>query len=99
MKKLGSSKITVLSQFLDEIAPEYKDDNLVKAFSLIFPDGFGSVHDHKYDENGEIRNSDISLEEYIRHLVSLSDPQVHTALFTLVTFNIFVKQRMVKMAC
>ena len=31
-KHLGGNAITILSESLDEVAPDYKDDNLVKAF-------------------------------------------------------------------
>jgi hypothetical protein len=96
------SNIQVFSRSLNEVAPDYKDDNLVMAFPKIFPYGYGGPQDIRYgnEKNGAIKEEtgSIDLEKYIEHVSSLSNPVFHEPLFCLVMFNIHMKQRMVRTA-
>ena len=42
----------IISRSLDEIVPDYKDDNILKALPKVYPYGFGGKNDTRYDSKG-----------------------------------------------
>ena len=82
---------------MDEIVPDYKDNNLLKAFPKIFPYGIGGPEDNRLDSKGML-SSDWDLENYLDHVSKLSKSSIHESLFSLVIFNIYIKQKMVRQA-
>ena len=77
--------------------PDYKDNNLVNACLLQFPFGRGGMNEQRQKADGSYAcNTDIS--EYTKHLSQLSQPHFHGALFTLILYNLTMKQEMVKRA-
>jgi hypothetical protein len=82
---------------LKEAVSDYKDNNLINACILQFPYGRGGMHDLRYNKDGIITNN-IDILEYIKYLSMISQPQFHTELFTLILYNIYMKQMMVRTA-
>jgi hypothetical protein len=79
----------VLSQGSDYI-DDYKDNNFSKAFPFQFCYGYGGPKDQ--------RSRTINLEDYLQHIINLSQPRFHGQLFSLVVFNLVQRQKMVKNA-
>ena len=86
----------IFSRSLDEIVPDYKDDNILKALPQVYPYGFGWPNDMRYDSKGCI-SYQWSLEDYLVNVSILSKPSIQESLFSLVIFNVFINQKMVKM--
>ena len=82
----------ILSRSLDEIVPDYKDDNILKALPKAYPYGFGGPNDTCYDSKGCI-SYQWSLEDYLENVSILSKPSIQESLFSLVIFNVFIKQK------
>ena len=77
--------------------PEYLDDNLVLACPMQFPFGRGGINEKRQRFNGSIStNTDVL--QYVQHISKLSIPNIHTSLFSLILFNLKMKQEMVKNA-
>ena len=66
------------------LVKDYENENLMRAFPLQFPYGYGFHDDFnvKASQNG-----------YLKHLVSLSIPAFHEACFVLVVHNMFERSR------
>ena len=47
-----NQNLEILSRSLDEIVPDYKDNNLLKTFPKIFPYGIGGPEDNRLDSKG-----------------------------------------------
>ena len=82
---------------IKEAAADYKDNNLVNACILQFPYGRGGMNEKRLKPNGSITTS-IDIKEYINHLSHLSQQNFHHELFSLILFNITMKQEMVRAA-
>lgn len=66
------------------ILRDYEDDNLMRAFPLQFPYGYGHSQElnHKVSETG-----------FLRHLLNLSIPSFHEAPFVLTAHNMWERSR------
>jgi hypothetical protein len=80
-----------------EAVSDYKDNNLINACLLQFPFGRGGMHEEREKSDGTI-TTDIDISEYIKYLSFQSQPQFHRELFTLILYNMEIKQTMVKTA-
>ena len=80
-----------------EIAADFKDNNLVNACLLQFPYGRGGIHELRKKGDGSM-SSKTHIEDYVEHLTRLSQPHFHKELFTLILYNMHMKQVMVKIA-
>ena len=87
LQSTGKS-LEILSRSLDEVVPDYKDNNLLKAFPKIFPYGIGGPEDDRFDSKGML-SCNWDLEDYLDHVSKLSKPSIHESLFSLVIFNIY----------
>ena len=76
---------------------DYRDNNLVNACLLQFPYGRGGMHEQRLQTNGSFTTG-TDIDDYVQHLTRLSQPQFHYDLFTLVLYNLNVKQQMVRSA-
>ena len=93
----NGTNMEIMSKSLPDIAPDYKDNNLVKAFPKVFPYGYGGPHDDRYMPNASLSKS-WKLQDYLEHISMLSKPSIHEGLFSLVVYNIYTKQTLVKNA-
>ena len=85
------------NHFAKEAVHDFKDNNLVNACLLQFPYGRGGLHEIRLKGDGSITQS-TNIEEYIEHLSRVSLPHFHEELFSLILYNMFMKQQMVKSA-
>jgi hypothetical protein len=85
------------SNLIKEAVSDFKDNNLVNACLLQFPYGRGGMHELCVQGNGNY-STNTDIQEYIEHLSRLSQPQFHHELFTLILYNLSMKQSMVRMA-
>jgi len=81
-----------------EIAADFKDNNLVNACLLQFPYGRGGIHELRKKGDGSMTDK-THIEDYVEHLTRLSQPHFHSELFTLILYNMDMKQTMVRTAC
>ena len=93
----NGTNMEIMSKSLPDIASDYKDNNLVKAFPKVFPYGYGGPHDDRYMSNGSLSKS-WKLQDYLEHISMLSKPSIHEGLFSLVVYNIYTKQTLVNNA-
>ena len=82
---------------LREAVADYKDENLVNACLLQFPYGRGAMNEDRMKNDGSISTS-VDVKEYIQYLSMLSLRQFHRDLFTLILYNMYMKQMMVRKA-
>ena len=82
--KTPTSKPFVISKPTSEILRDYEDENLLRAFPLQFPYGYGSHND---------LNVNVSQNGYLIHLSKMSIPAFHTPEFVLVMHNMFERSR------
>ena len=82
---------------LTEAVAEYKDENLINACLLQFPYGRGAINERRIKNDGSITTS-VDLKEYIQYLSMLSPRQFHRDLFSLILYNMYMKQMMVRKA-
>ena len=80
-----------------EIVADFKDNNLVNACLLQFPYGRGGIHELRKKGDGSM-SSKTHIEDYVEHLTRLSQTHFHRELFTLILYNMHMKQAMVKTA-
>ena len=85
------------NEWIKEAVHDFKDNNLVNACLLQFPYGRGGLHEVQLKGDGSITNS-TDIKEYLEHLSLLSQPQFHEELFTLILYNMYMKQEMVRSA-
>ena len=90
--------LSVFSRCLNQVCPDYSGNFLTAAFPRVFPYGIGGPDDVRFDKDGCIDDNCISLQEYIKHVSQLSHNSVNESLFSLVMFNINVKQCLVRNA-
>ena len=82
---------------LKESVQDYKDKNLVNACLLQFPFGRGGIHEQRFTSKDRTSET-ICIQEYVKYLSMNSQSQFHTGLFSLILFNMMVKQKMVRTA-
>ena len=82
---------------LKEAVSDFKDNNLVNACLLQFPFGRGGMHELRTKPDGSLTNqTDIS--DYVEHMSWISQPHFQHELFSLVLYNLKMKQNMVRTA-
>jgi hypothetical protein len=89
--------IAYCCNLLKEAVPDYKDNNFVNTCLLQFPYGRGGMHEERLHEQGKTITT-LDIEEYAKHLSMISQKHFHCELFTLIVFNLMMKQRMLKTA-
>jgi hypothetical protein len=82
---------------LKEAVPDSKDNNFVNTCLLQFPYGHGGIHEQWLNEQGKTLTK-LDPEEYAKHLSMISQKHFHQGLYTLIVFNLMMKQRMLKTA-
>lgn len=82
---------------LKEAASDFKDNNMVNACLLQFPYGCGGIEEVRKKHNGSLTDT-IDLSHYADHLCHLSQPHMHHQLFTLILYNLTMKQWMIQSA-
>ena len=82
---------------MKEATRDYQENNLVNACLLQYPFGRGGLHENRKRPDGTMSRN-VSIEEYVKHLSMLSQPQFHHDLFSLILYNMSMKQEMVKTA-
>ena len=80
-----------------QAAADFKDNNLVNACLLQFPYGRGGMHEMRKRGDGSLTNK-MPIEDYVEHLSKVLQPHFHHELFSLILYNISMKQSMVKSA-
>jgi hypothetical protein len=89
--------ISIRSNLMKEAVSDFRDNNLVNACLLQFPYGRGGMHENRMEAKGCL-TSNTDVEEYVQHLTRLSQPSFHHELFTLILYNLSMKQAMVRNA-
>ena len=82
---------------MKEAVADFRDNNLVNACLLQFPYGRGGMHEQRQNGNGSFTTS-TDIEEYVQHLSRISQPHFQHELFTLILYNLCMKQAMVQNA-
>jgi hypothetical protein len=85
------------SSLMRDAVTDFKDNNLVNACLLQFPYGRGGMHEQRMKSNGSF-TCETDITEYVEHLSRLSQPYFHYELFTLMLYNLMMKQTMVRTA-
>jgi Helitron helicase-like domain at N-terminus/PIF1-like helicase len=85
------------SNVMKEAVSDYKDNNLINACILQFPYGRGGMHEQRLKSDGST-TFNVNICEYIQYLSYQSQPQFHRELFTLILYNMYMKQMMVRTA-
>jgi len=95
--KQSGSNVEFQCDIAREAVADFKDNNLVNACLLQFPFGRGGMHELRKHGDGSFTNK-MPIEDYIEHLSKVSQPHFQQELFTLILYNISMKQAMVKSA-
>jgi len=82
---------------MKEAVSDFKDNNLVNSCLLQFPYGRGGMHEVRMKSDSSFTKS-TDIQDYVEHLSRLSQPQFHHPLFSLILYNMSMKQMMVKTA-
>ena len=87
-----------------EAAVDYKDNCLVNTCLLQYPYGRGGLEDEHLIRCKRMRDNLVSKKTtdilaYSEHMMNLSMPQFHRSLFSLIIFNLKMKQLMIRKAC
>jgi hypothetical protein len=77
-----------------EAVADYRDNNLVNACLLQFPYGRCKMHEDRLKANGSFTNS-TDVGEYVEHLSRISQPHFQQPFFSLILYNMTMKQMMV----
>jgi hypothetical protein len=80
------------AQSIGECTSEFNNNNIVNSCLLQFPYGLGGVRAHRY--KGDLSTGIMDIHDYIKHLVSVSQPHFHRDVFCLVLYNMYVKHQM-----
>ena len=75
---------------MKEATRDYQENNLVNACLLQYPFR-GGLHENRKRPDGTMSRN-VSIEEYLKHLSMLSQPQFHHDLFSLILYNMSMKQ-------
>jgi len=95
--KENGANVDFQCDLLKEAAADFKDNNLVNACLLQFPFGRGGMHELRKRGDGSLTTK-MPIEDYVEHVSRISQPHFHHELFTLILYNISMKQAMVKNA-
>ena len=95
--KQSGFDLELRNELLKEAVHDFRDNNLVNACLLQFPYGRGGLHETRLKADGS-RTSSTDVQEYVEHLSMVSQPHFHHELFSLILYNMFMKQEMVKSA-
>jgi hypothetical protein len=87
MTEKDNVEATLIGHPTTNILRDYEGDNLSKAFPLQFPCGIGGL-DHDGEPHGGIY--------YLRHLLSLSQPDFHRPDVCCILHNMFERSRMIR---
>ena len=82
---------------MKEAVCDFKDNNLVNACLLQFPYGRGGMQETRMKTDGSFTSS-TDVAQYVEHLSYISQRHFHHELFSLVLYNMQVKQQMVRAA-
>jgi hypothetical protein len=82
---------------LKESVKDFKDNNLINACLLQFPYGKGGMHEERFSAKNDFITY-IDIKHYVEYLSMISQPHFHEGLFTLILFNMMMKQFMVRTA-
>jgi hypothetical protein len=85
------------SSLMKEVVTDFKDNNLVNACLLQFPYGRGGMPEQRMKANGSF-TCETDISDYVEHLSRLSQQSFHQELFTLILYNLAMKQVMVRTA-
>ena len=80
-----------------KMVQDFRDENFVNACIMQFPYGRGGMQERRIRADGSFTSS-VGVDEYIRHMSKLSQPQFHRDLFTLMLYNLSMKQHMLRSA-
>lgn len=89
--------VELKNDLMKEAVHDFRDNNLVNACLLQFPYGRGGLHELRSKGDGSLTTS-VDIEEYVRHLSLISQPHFQEELFSLILYNMYVKQEMVRTA-
>jgi hypothetical protein len=89
--------IEMKTQIEKEAVSDYVHDNLAGACLLQFPYGRGGLNELRQKFDGKLSDT-TNIVSYVEHLSLISQPVFHHPLFTLVLYNLFVRQQMLRMA-
>ena len=93
----GSSSHFCLHSKSKDYVNDYCDDNIVRAFPKAFPYGRGGPNEKRFDnDNKPIK---ITLDKYLEHINRLSNPNFHSQMFSIVSYNILMRQKMLQLSC
>jgi hypothetical protein len=85
------------NNLMKQSVADFRDNNLVNACLMQFPFGRGGMHEQRLAKQGNFTSS-TDIEEYIQHLSRISMPHFHHELFSLVLYNLSMKQAMLRNA-
>ena len=87
---IKGNKATLISRPTKNIVRDYEGDNLLKAFPLQFPYGYGNDDLREDDKMGKV--------PYYKYLIDLSNPYFQTADFGCIMYNVYSRYKMVNKA-
>ena len=93
--KTAGYDIEILANLSKEAVSDYKDDNLVNACLLQFPYGRGGINETRLNSDLSFSES-VNVNDYIQHLSRVSSPNFHTDMFSLILYNMYMKQNMIR---
>ena len=79
-----------------EYVRDYEGQNFMLSFLRQYPYGYGGLDETREQMNGSLRVS--FKDDYIKHVTSLSNKHFAEALFMLVCYNVFHRQKMLQSA-
>jgi hypothetical protein len=88
-------------EFVTHLQSEFVDhhsDEFLEACLLQFPYGIGGMKQRRIRSDGSYTRKKTDLEAYIKHLSKVSQPVFQRPLFTLMLYNLHMKQKLLDMA-
>ena len=89
--------LAMRADFIKQGVSDYADNNLVNACLIQFPYGRGGMQEVRMKYDGSFTDS-TDVADYIDHLSRISQPHFHEQLFSLIMYNLKIKQNMVRRA-
>lgn len=83
--------------FSKQAIREFNRGALVNACLLQFPFGRGGMYENRRGKDGSM-STKVNVDQYIKHLSNLSQPQFHKDRFTLILYNMTLKRHMLETA-
>ena len=87
----GNTSVTVTSKASRYVYSD-QEDNFVRAFPKQFPYGTGGRKDLRLNAKG--KKEMLSFRDFLRHINNLSNRNFHTADFSVISWNVLEKARM-----